>query len=314
MGLGGWGRNLVKSVQGKSDKAQFAAAVVRTPANATEFAAEHGLALSDDPASILNDPSIDGVIVVGPAHLHAAAGQQALDAGKHTMVIKPFALSGADAEAMCKTADEKGLVVALGFDRCFLPVVDALRERVSSGALGQIMHAEGNFCAARYYNMSEDDWKSLDANSPPGSLADHILYLMIEMLGPVEELSVEARNAVTTVDLSDHVTVGLRFADGVTGNMTAIGVTPAFERLQIFGTEGWVEIRDRTRIEFRPVTGDPEISEVDLGSPLLSQVEAFADAIAGDAPYPVSPANAANSAAAMEAMLRSKEKGGWQKL
>jgi len=45
---------------------------------------------------------------------------------------------------------------------------------------------------------------------------------------------------------------------------------------------------------------------------LLRQIDAFADAIAGDAPYPVSPDVAVNSAACFEAMHKAAASGGWE--
>ena len=139
-----------------------------------------------------------------------------------------------------------------------------------------------------------------------------MLYTMIELIGPVEALSVQARTNAAPVDIADTVSVGLKFQGGATGTLTAIGVTQAYERLHVFGTAGWGEIRNRTRFEFNPVEGDAQVSEHEIGPVLLRQIDAFADAIAGDAPYPVSPDVAVNSAACFEAMHKAAASGGWE--
>ncbi len=309
IGLGGWGRRVVGSVQNKSDDVRFSHAVTRTPAKARDFATEHGLELGDRADSVLGNPAIDGVVVAGPAQLHAALAKEALTAGKHTMVIKPLALHRADGEALRDAARDKGIVLALGYDRCFLPAADELRRRVAAGDLGKIVHAAGEFCADRYFNLVEGDWKSTDENAPPGSLADHMLYTMIELLGPVETLSVQARRFVAATAISDSAAVSLNFASSATGNLTAIGITPPFERLHLFGTKGWAEIRNNTRFEFRPLKGESSVIDYPATDLVALQMDAFAKSIAGKRPYPVSPDNAVAGAAALEAMLRAASSG-----
>jgi len=309
VGLGGWAKRIVGTVQGKSARARFSCAVTRTPRKVTEFAAKQGLDLSDRMGDALDDAAVDGVVVAGPAQLHAKLAAEALAAGKHTMVIKPLALRRADAEALRDTADKKGLVIALGYDRCFLPAADELRRLVASGALGRIVHAEGDFCADRYFHLVEGDWKSNDDNAPPGSLADHMLYTMIELVGPVETVSVTARTLAAPVRISDTASVSMQFASGATGGLTAIGVTAPYERLLLFGTEGWAEIRNNSRFEFKPLKGDGTVTDFPASNLLLSQIDAFAMAITGERPFPVSPENAVAGAAALDAMSRSAASG-----
>lgn len=308
-GLGGWGKNLVKSVQGKSGTVRFAAAATRTPAKVADFCREHDIRLSDDLSSVLGDPDIDAVVVAGPAQLHAEVAMAALEANKHVMVIKPLALFKKDAEALRRTAEDRGLVLAMGYDRCFVPAADELRKRVASGDLGKIIHAEGNFCVDRYFGLPEGDWKSSDENSQPGSLADHMLYMMIELMGPVETLSVQASRMAAPVDISDTASVSMTFASGASGSLTAIGVTPVFQRLHLFGTDGWAEIRNNRRFEYVPIKGEGEVIEFPVFDALNAQLERFAAAIAGERVFPVSPEQAVAGVAALEAMGRSAKSG-----
>jgi len=308
-GLGGWGKNLVNAVQGKSDAVRFTAAATRTPAKVVDFCRDHDIRLAGDLSIVLEDPAIDGVVVAGPAQLHAEVALAALEAGKHVMVIKPLALFRMDAEGLHRAAADRNLVLAMGHDRCFLPAVDELRKRVKAGEFGRIVHAEGDFCVDRYFSLPEGDWKSDDANSQPGSLADHMLYTMIELVGPVDSLFVQAAHVAAPVDMSDTVTVSMRFASGASGSLTAIGITPVFQRLHLFGTEGWAEIRNNRRFEFRPLKGEATVIEFPAFDALKCQLESFAAAIRGDAAFPVSPEDAVAGVAALEAMGRSAKSG-----
>ena len=53
VGVGAWGKNLIDSVQGKSELVRFTAAATRSPAKAADFAAGHGIGLGDDGVDVL---------------------------------------------------------------------------------------------------------------------------------------------------------------------------------------------------------------------------------------------------------------------
>lgn len=309
IGLGYWARRLISSVQGESDAIRFTRAMTRTPSKVADFAAEHGFPVDDDLSALLADPAIDGVVVSGPAGLHAEHALAAVNAGKHTLVIKPMALTRADAEALTEAAAAKGVLLAMGYDRCFMGATDALRDCVNGGELGKILHAEGNFCVGRYFGMKPGSWKSDQDQSPPGSLADHMLYTMIELMGPVAEVSVQGARHVIEADMDDTVSVTLKFASGAGGLLTAIGVTADLNRLHLFGTDGWAEIRGNSRFEFQPREGDAQVSEHTTQGALRRELETFAAAVQGNAAFPVTPDAAINGVAVLEAMSVSKKTG-----
>ncbi len=309
IGVGFWAKRLISSVQGDSDAIRFTRGVTRTPSKAAEFAAEHGFPVDDDLKATLADPAIDGVVVSGPAGLHAEHALAAVEAGKHVLVIKPMALIGAQARALVDAAVAKGVLAVMGYDRCFMDATDALRDCVAAGKLGKILHAEGNFCVSRYLGLKPGEWKSDPSQSLPGSLADHMLYTMIELMGPVTEVSVQADRHVLETELADTVSVRLGFASGASGHLAAIGVTGEFNRLHLFGSDGWAEIHDYTIFEFRPVKGDGEVSEHTQQGALRRELETFAAAATGQAEFPVTPDDAVNGVAALEAMGASAKSG-----
>lgn len=310
VGLGAWGKRLIGAVQGNSDTVRFVAAATRTPGKAAEFAADQGFTLGNDYRTVLEDPAIDGVVVCSPGNLHVDQTLAAIDAGKHVLVIKPLALRRADAEAIYDAAAKCGVFVGMGYERCFLPAADELRRRVKAGDLGDIVHVEGNYCVSRYHHMTRDDWKTDATIAPPGALADHMLYMMIELIGPVTQLTARGSHLATDLDVCDTSTVTLSFESGASGTLGAIGVTPNFARLHFFGTKGWAEIRGASRFEFAPLTGEPEVIDFPAFDTLRGQLESFAAAARGDAAFHVSPQNAIDGVAAVEAMARSAKSGG----
>ena len=309
VGLGNWGKRLVDSVQGKSDTVRFATAVVGRPEPAADFARKHGLAVSTDYAAVLADPAIGGIVSCGPAPLHAEHSLAALKAGKPVLAIKPMATNEADALALKAAANKAGVLLALGYNRCFFPNVAELRRRLKAGALGRLLHSEGDFCVHRYGETKPGDWKADPAHVTAGSLADHMLYLTIETLGPMVEAYTVAQRDVSDNRLADVAAVMLKSAAGQSALLTAIGMTPDFYRFQVFGVKGWVEIRGSRHFTFQPQEGEREdirFPEIDAER---AEVEAFAAAATGKAPFPVSPGDAAHGVAVLAAMARSAAEG-----
>ncbi len=309
IGLGGWGRRLVQSVQGKSERIRFTAAVVRTPEKVAPFAAENDIRLGSDLGEVLDDPTIDTVVVSSANGVHASQGLAVIKAGKPVMVIKPLALTTADAEMLRAEANRAGLVLALGYNRCFLPANGELRARVAGGDLGTPLHVEGNFCVDRYLHLTGDDWKADSTQSLPGSLADHMLYEMIRMFGTVAEVHTYASNRAGAL-IKDTAAVLLRFENGASGLLTAIGATADLFRLHVFGTKGWAEVRGTGQFTFKPVGGESEEKTFPAFDTQRAQLEALADAIEGKAPYPITPDEAVQAVAALDAIGRSALDGG----
>ena len=72
VGLGTWGRNLVSSVQGRSECIQFTAGATRTPGKAADFAGRHGIRMLSSYEAVLADPDVDAVVIATPPAATAA--------------------------------------------------------------------------------------------------------------------------------------------------------------------------------------------------------------------------------------------------
>ena len=91
VGIGNWGQNLVRSMEG-SGRIRFVAGATRTRAKAEEFCRGHGIALSGSYEELL-DSDVDAVILTTPHSQHCEEIVAAAKAGKHVFVEKPLGLS-----------------------------------------------------------------------------------------------------------------------------------------------------------------------------------------------------------------------------
>lgn len=304
IGLGAWGRKLVGSVHGRSAEIRIVAGCTRTAGSAAGFAAEHGITLHPTVRELVTDPAVEAVISTGPAGLHAAHTLAAIEAGKPVLAVKPLALSGSDARRLAAAAEQRRVLLALGYNRYFYPNASELRRRVRAGEIGELLHAEGDFGTDRFHTLPSDHWALEDAHLLAGALADHPLYSMIELLGRIRSVDARAGSRGTGRGIIDTTAALLRFESGASGLLTAAGATAPYERLTYFGSLGWVETRGRD-LHYRYRSGDQGSAALPELDPERAQLECFAAAVRGRARFPVPAADAVHGVEVLEAIDRS---------
>jgi predicted dehydrogenase len=116
------------------------------PGKAEAFAAEHGIARATDRYdALVADPAIDIVYIALPPAHHAEYAIKALDAGKHVLCEKPFALNAGEARVMNAAAARSGRRIVEAFHDRYHPVFLHLLELKESGRLGTIHAIEATF-------------------------------------------------------------------------------------------------------------------------------------------------------------------------
>jgi predicted dehydrogenase len=110
----------------------------RDPGRARAFAAEKGLARSyGSYEDMLADPDIHIVYNPLPNRLHAFWTIRALEAGKHVLCEKPFAISVEEVDAVFAAAQRAGRVVAEAFMYRHHPKILKTKALIKDGAIGQ---------------------------------------------------------------------------------------------------------------------------------------------------------------------------------
>src|SRR4051812_3812443 len=245
VGIGRWGRTLVGSVQGRSDKFRFTAGYNRTRANAEAFCAEHGLRLADSLDEILADPEIDAVVFATPHSEHGAQVERTAAAGKHVFMEKPFTLERRSAARALDAVARAGVVLGVAYPRRFHSNLRELKARIDAGRLGTIAHcyAEQNSPAGLF--MDPESWRAEAAQAPAGgmtALRVHNLHAMIYLFGEIEEVYATSLRRAIRYDAEDTTNVMLGFKNGMSGTLFCSLVTAVSYRLAAFGTKGMAEL------------------------------------------------------------------------
>jgi predicted dehydrogenase len=145
----------------------------------------------------------------------------------------------------------------------------------------------------------------------------HLVDLAIAVFGRPVEVWARLGTHATSFANGDTLTVTLAFENGRTALLTAVLTTPFAGRVAVFGSQGWMEIRDRSHPEhprgwdvttaFRGT--DPTTRFVPPHPSVRANLEAFALAAQGRAGYPVSYDEMLANADAFEAITRSARSG-----
>ena len=318
IGLGWWGQTIAASL---ADSDLIRPVLGVDPLEgARAKAAAAGLQTAAQFEDALARPDIEAVILCTPQDHHAKQIEAAARAGRHVFCEKPLCTTGADAERALAAVKAANVQIGIGHERRFEPAVIEMRKRFAEGEFGSGLVVEGNFSQDKFLSLPRNNWRLSKAENPVGPLSAtgiHMVDLSIALLG--QPKSVWARLATLGSDFAngDTLTITIGFANGATALLTAVLATPFMGRLALLGSKGWMEIRDRTHPEHptgwevtRNVRGSAPVTATYPPHPAVrDNLEAFARAVLGKAPYPVTHEEMLANVKTFEAIKRSAANG-----
>ena len=98
---------------------------------------------------LLNDPDVEAVYIPLPNNLHCEWTIKALKAGKHVLCEKPLAVTEEQVKEMFRTAEENHVLLMEAFAYLHSPYIQAIKEEVDSGTIGEIHYVESSFITDR---------------------------------------------------------------------------------------------------------------------------------------------------------------------
>lgn len=318
-GFGWWGQHMAKRLQ---DNHRFSiSAIIEPDETRTRDITAAGLSRLSSITEALDDTSTEAVILTTPNTLHEEQVVQIASAGRHVFCEKPLGLTGDSAKRSVAACQQAGVILGIGHERRFEPALIEVRKMIDDHSLGTIMHAEAAFSHDKLINVAPGDWRTLKETAPAAGMTGmgiHLTDFYIALFGPVR--TVQALTARRRLDweTGDVVTVQLKFEAGMTATFSALLYTPHFIRLQVFGSDAWVEVRNDTHPDtpggvaelVLAKTNQPhKVQRFDWTDTVVANLEAFADAITGIAAYPYTHQELVHNIEVLEAIAQSAEAG-----
>jgi len=313
VGLGWWGKNLVKAARDFGAPIRFVRGVTLEPESVTAFAAEHDIAVGASFDAVIADRQIQAVILATPHSRHRAQVEAAAAAKKHIYCEKPFALSKADAAAMLDACKRAGVVIAVGHHFRLMPSLRAMAEVAASGELGTIMYAEGSYSHDWLANVPAEGWRAAAEETRAGSMTSmgiHVLDCFRDLVGPMRRISALSKARSLKLAAGDTTTALIEFENGATGTLATTLKTPFVWRLAVYGEDCWAESVNETRLVVRRSGKEPEVIDRPADFHLGRNLDFFAKAAMGQGAFPISPAGILQTVAALEAVFKSVDADG----
>jgi len=138
VGYGYWGPNLVRNFMAQ-DCTDVAVVSDLDPGRLTRVAALYpSVRTTTDVKDLLNDPSVDAVVVATPVRTHFEIAMAALTAGKHVLVEKPIASTAEQAQQLIDEADRRGLVLMVDHTFVYTGAVRKMHDLVRQPDFGKL--------------------------------------------------------------------------------------------------------------------------------------------------------------------------------
>jgi predicted dehydrogenase len=137
----------------------------------------------------------------------------------------------------------------------------------------------------------------------------HILDAFVSMAGPASMVSAQFASTQGGHDPRDTICVLFRFKNGMSGTLGAVRPSPFYWRVHAFGDRGSAEALGETETVVRCSGAPLERKAYTAIDSIRAEFDAFALAVEGGAPYPITPAEMTATIAAFDAIIQSIASG-----
>ena len=280
------------------------------------------------PDALLEDSSLELVVIASPNDSHASLAERALRAGRHVVVDKPFTLDSAEALRLDALARERGLCLSVFHSRRWDGDFLTVRQLLAEGRLGRLYSFESHY--DRFRPQVKPRWKE-EPGPGGGTLWDlgaHLLDQAVQLFGMPDSLLADVGQQRPGARTADWFHLVLRYGELRVLLHSGSVVHEPWPRFVLQGeAEGWRQYgldpqEEQLASGLRPGAAGwglapPErhgrLSRSGTVPTQPGTYEAFyrqmARAIAGEGPVPVTARSAAQVIQLIEAAERSASTG-----
>jgi predicted dehydrogenase len=165
-----------------------------------------------DVKEILSDETIELVVIASPNTHHFSLAKEAMSAGKHVVVDKPFTVTSAEADELICFAQKQDKMLSIFQNRRWDSDFKTLKKVIESGLLGNIVECEIHM--DRYRNYIKDRaWREDDI---PGSgvlfdLGSHLIDQALTLFGIPNAITADLRMQRQVAKTTDNFELILHY-------------------------------------------------------------------------------------------------------
>jgi len=209
---------------------------------------------STDHRKIIEDSTIDVVIITACTNQHAELSELAAINGKHILCDKPIEVSLEKADSIIQAIEKTGVKCMMNFTRRVKPHFIKAKELIQEGKIGQIVciAETGRYLLPESEPKSkEPGWYAVRSKAGGGGFIDHGVHqfdaLRWLLDDEVEQVSGYVSNLIyKEIEVEDYGIATFKFSKGVVATIestwTVVPPAVAYDKLEIQGTKGSITI------------------------------------------------------------------------
>lgn len=255
------------------------------------FADEMELPFTDDLDSILNDETIDSVMVCSATCDHPEILLKVAAAGKHIFTEKVLTIGVEDAEKVAAAVKEAGKTFTISFPHRTFPTLRAVKALIEAGKLGRVTYAR----VRNVHNGASADWlpphfydKAQCGGGAMMDLGAHPMYLLNWLLGTPKTITSTFTN-ITGHGVEDNAVSLIEFENGAIGVSETGFVSECNPyTVEVSGTDGSVMVHGDTAHWGGKLTEGKWV-ELELPEKIGEPIDQWVDAVCdgGSTPYTI---------------------------
>src|SRR3982750_2928954 len=257
-----------KSLLDLKQRAEVAYAYSPSKERRGKFAERFDFPLTDRLETILDDRTVDAVLILTPPNTPPELVERCAAAGKHILLEKPLETTLARSEQLVQKAKDVTLGIVL--QHRFRPAAAKLHELIAAGKLGKLVSASAsipNWRPQSYYDQPGRGTKARDGGGVLLTQGIHTLDLLCWYAGEVKEAkSFWTTTPVHRMETEDLACAALRFTSGALGVVHATTTAyPGYpERIELIGTQG-TALLEGTSLRVQFMDGKSEEIKTEAG-------------------------------------------------
>ena len=223
---------------------ELAWVIGRCPEKLAALSLPAGAQASTRLEDLLEDASVEAVLVLTPPNTHLEIVQRVAMAGKHVLVEKPLEINLEKAQQLVDFCDNCGIKLAVMLQHRMREAARSLAQMIASGTLGSLVSASASVRWWRpqsYYDPPGRGTLARDGGGVLMTQAIHTLDLLISLTGLPDRVSAMAStSAMHRMEAEDTVAAALHYPNGAVGSIEATTAAyPGFpERIALNFTLG----------------------------------------------------------------------------
>ena len=211
-----------------------------------------------------------------------------------------------EAKACIDLAKKKNIPILTGYYRRYSPEVIASKEQIVQNEIGDLVSVHSNFWVYKPDNYYAVDWRTKKGAGPIQINLSHDIDLLLHFMGDVKSLSALSSHRTRGYEVEDSAVIMCEFASGALGTINLSDAipspwswelsssdNPAYPKTDQFycmigGVKGSLELPNNRIWYYQnepnwytPINTKTFLTPIN--DPLITQIEHFADVIAGDA-------------------------------